>query len=147
MAKRGVLRITRPYETEDDYLAAEGTTIDRRSMLLVGAPDHPKDSVIRVELSLANGERLIRAEVLVAGLEAATETTPEGLRVRFKRIDSQTKAFIGRATSGEASSPNATSPPRISVPAASRASRVSITNIEAPPNREELLQKLRDRLA
>ena len=39
-----VLLIVRPYDTVDEYLAAEAWTIDARAMLLVDAPDLEPDT-------------------------------------------------------------------------------------------------------
>jgi hypothetical protein len=171
-----VLRVERPYSDEDEYLAEEGWTIDEKSIVLVGEADLPKDTVVRFEIVLQDGARPIRAEGKVSRSVAGTATKPGGLKVRFRRFDAATKRFIDRAVAQKkprrsrkppaaelaplvlepASDPEAASSPESLVASVtspdpaleeSGVRQLRVGPIAAPPNREELLQRLRDRLA
>jgi hypothetical protein len=92
--KPRILRITRPYETVEDYIASEGWTISSKRMILLDQPRLERDTLVRFELSLQSGEKLIRAEARVVGYQAPTPDKPGGPKVRFKRFGGTTKAFI-----------------------------------------------------
>jgi hypothetical protein len=92
--KPRILRITRPYESVDDYIQSEGWTISTKRMILLDQPRFERDTIVRFELSLQNGEKLIRAEAKVVGYQTATPDKPGGPKVRFKRFGGDTKAFI-----------------------------------------------------
>jgi hypothetical protein len=65
-------------------------------MILLNQPRFEKDTIVRFELSLKSGEKLIRAEARVVGYHNATSDKPGGPKVRFKRFGGTTKAFIQR---------------------------------------------------
>lgn len=175
-----VVHVVRPYESEQEYLAAEAWSIDAKSMLLIGAEPLPPDTTLLFDIALADGSKPIRAEGRAVGVVAATEERPGGLRVRFKRFGAATKAFIERAVRAKTDEARASQPEvepssrveneRLSSPEV----RQSMTDIEvvlsplpppaapppalesgvreripgpigAPPNREELLARLRGR--
>jgi hypothetical protein len=92
-----VLHVTRPYSTEGEYLAAEAWTIEPRSVTLIGQRELENDTLVMFDVSLASGEKMIRAEGRVVGFTAATADDPSYLKVRFRRYGSQTKQFIERA--------------------------------------------------
>jgi hypothetical protein len=92
-----VLHVTRPYANVEAYIAAEAWTLDTRSMLLIGEPELPADTMITFAVTLGDGSRPIKAEARVTGSVAASDGRPGGLRVRFKRYGAPTKAFIERA--------------------------------------------------
>lgn len=92
--KPRILRITRPYESVEDYVQSEGWTISNKRMILLDQPRFDRDTLVRFELSLQNGEKLIRAEAKVIGYQAPTPDKPGGPKVRFKRFGGTTKAFI-----------------------------------------------------
>ena len=94
MNKPRILRITRPYESVEDYIASEGWTISSKRMILLDQPRLERDTIVRFELSLPSGEKLIRAEARVVGYQAPTPDKPGGPKVRFKRFGGTTKAFI-----------------------------------------------------
>jgi hypothetical protein len=187
-----LLRVERPYASEDEYIAQEGWTIDDKSIVLVGQEELPKDTVVRFEVVLADGSKPIRAEGKVSRLIAATSGKPGGLKVRFRRFDAATKKFIERAVAERKAArrsrkppaselpplvlePEAAAPASMPAPDAEsepdaapeivaggdaveaamspppvkrgRAQRAGPKVVSAPPNRDELLQRLRDRLA
>ena len=189
-----VVHVVRPYASEQEYLNAEAWTIDQRSMLLIDAEALPGDTAVLFDISLADGQKPIRAEGRVVGMVHESGGRPGGMRVRFKRFGAATKAFIERAVKAKSASAE---PERSSTPEAERPStpeaelpsatfsdrgslveddrsrmpevRHSMTELEpapaaasasrepsglrhrvsgpitAPANREELLQRLRQR--
>ncbi len=178
-----ILRIVRPYQTLDDFVAAEGWSVNKKGMLLIGQDAMDPDSVVRFEVALESGERVMRAEARVVEYSESRDDRPAGLKVRFKRFDAGTKALIERAVS-ESQPPPAVDestqaeapPPRppmvslvdneldeepIVIDVESSPSATSLLEggreddtgvrtrerkeIEAPPNREELLERLRER--
>lgn len=92
-----VLHLVRPYSSEEEYLEAEAWTIEARAMLLLDQSPMDLDTPVAFELSLENGVKLIRAEGRVGGHIVGNAQDAPALRVRFRRYDSQTKAFIERA--------------------------------------------------
>lgn len=117
-----MIRILRPYANTEEYLAHEHSSIDAKSMLLIDHPPLPVGTAVVFEIELQNGQKPIRAEAKVAGHVAPTDNAPGGLRVRFKRYGSATKAFIDRAIA-------------LSMPAPERAA--APVAVEAVPPRAE----------
>ena len=66
-----VVRIVRPYRTEAELIEAEGWTVTKKGMLLVGEGPRDPGTVVRFEVSLESGERLVRAEAKVLEHSAA----------------------------------------------------------------------------
>lgn len=160
-----IIRVVRPYRTVDEYLDAEGSTIDKRGMLLVGAAPVEAGTVIRFMVSLESGEPLLKAEGEVRRHVEPQPGCRGGLQVRFKRFGASTKEFLERAATHrrgplgpteldssplsarkpevpDRSSPRAVAEPRrgTSEPCPSPASRPSV-----PADREALLARLRTR--
>jgi hypothetical protein len=92
-----VIHVLRPYENEDEYLAHEHASIDAKTMLLIDQPALPLETAIVFDVQLTNGHKPIRAEARVVAHVTAQGADPGGLRVRFKRFGTATKAFIDRA--------------------------------------------------
>ncbi len=90
------IRITRPYQTEDEFFAAELETISRTGVTLVGAQQRPDGVVLRFELTLASGAPLIRGEGRVVGYKANAFGGEPGLSLRFTRLDSKSKSLVDR---------------------------------------------------
>jgi hypothetical protein len=91
------IRITRPYDNEDAFLARELDTVTKTSIVLLGAQPRPQGVVLRFELALATGVPLVRGEGrVVAYKERAFEDSP-GLTLRFTRLDSRSKALVDKA--------------------------------------------------
>ena len=91
------IRITRPYDDEDAFLARELDTVTKTSIVLLGAQPRPQGVVLRFELALATGAPLVRGEGrVVAYKERAFEDSP-GLTLRFTRLDSRSKALVDKA--------------------------------------------------
>jgi len=90
------IRITRPHQTEEDFLAAELDTISRTGVVLVGAQQRPEGVVLRFELTLANGAALLRGEGRVIGFKPNVVGNESGLALRFTRLDSKSKSLVDR---------------------------------------------------
>ena len=125
------IRITRPYEDEDAFLARELDTLTKTSVVLLGAQPRPQGVVLRFELALATGAPLVRGEGrVVAYKERAFEDSP-GLTLRFTRLDSRSKALIDKAAAmrDARSRPSQTPLP----PSTSPASPPPLQTFPAPP--------------
>lgn len=92
------IRITRPHQTEEDFLAAELDTISRTGVVLVGAQQRPEGVVLRFELTLANGAALLRGEGRVIGFKPNVVGNESGLALRFTRLDSKSKSLVDRVS-------------------------------------------------
>jgi hypothetical protein len=90
------IRITRPHQNEDEFLAAELDTISRTGVVLVGAQQRPEGVVLRFELTLANGAPLLRGEGRVIGYKPNVIGSEGGLALRFTRLDSKSKGLVDR---------------------------------------------------
>jgi molecular chaperone DnaK len=135
-----VVHVVRPYASEQEYLNAEAWSIEPRGMLLIDAEDLPADTAVLFDVSLADGQKPIRAEGRVIAAAPARDGRPAGLKVRFKRFGAATKAFIERAVklknaAGEPERPSQPEAERPSAPEAEPASaqveRVSLPELRA----------------
>jgi hypothetical protein len=100
VANPRILRLSRPSESVDEYITSEGWSISTKRMILIDQPRLEKDTVVRFEVSLKTGEKLIRAEARVVGYQAPNDGRPGGPKVRFKRFGGTTKSFIQQVASG-----------------------------------------------
>lgn len=92
------IRITRPYQTEDEFLEREVETLTRTSVVLLGAQSRPQGVVLRFELTLASGHVLVRGEGRVVGFKPNAHEGLDGLTLRFTRLDTRSKVLIDKAT-------------------------------------------------
>ncbi|HMJ15555.1 MAG TPA: hypothetical protein VK524_29265 [Polyangiaceae bacterium] len=97
MSEPVALRIVRPYASEDEFLAGDLWTLDAKGALLVDQGPLDAGTLVRFDVVLTNGERLIRAEGKVVKYVEPSAARPGGLRVRFTRFGGSTKTFIDRA--------------------------------------------------
>lgn len=171
MPRRRQVKLVRPYQDETAFVEAEGWTLGKRSILLIDAPDLEVGTEVRCDVSLESGQTLIRAEGRIVEQIAPDGDRPGGLKLRFQRVAPETKALIGRVLtevvdSGPAASPGPLPPPAETAdpdeadpdeadpdggepPRAKRSDsgfhqRV-VAPVEPPPNREQLLDRLRAR--
>jgi hypothetical protein len=91
------VRIVRPYESEEEFLRHDIHTLTRTTVVLVGAQQRPDGVVLRFEVSLKNGQPLLRGEGRVVGYRANALGNEPGLMLRFTRLDSRSKALVDRA--------------------------------------------------
>jgi hypothetical protein len=160
------LRIVRPYGTENAFLEREAWTLDAKGAVLIDQASLEPGTLVRFDVVLANGERVIRAEGRVVKAIPATATRPGGLRVRFTRFGGSTKTLIDRvvaerrrnasAPPTEAGSevrssvravpvPLAKPPPAESGTLQQALRERSVRQIVAPEHRDALLERLRRR--
>lgn len=165
-----VIHLQRPYASEEEYLAHEGFSIEAKSMLLIDQPALPLDTAVVFDVTLASGQKPIRAEARVIGYVEPEGDRPGGLRVRFRRFGAATKAFIDRAVSGAPAAP-AVVVPAVDILATQRTGSAAATDslvaaqaneakeseetsgihrkavipVTAPANRDALLARLRGR--
>lgn len=92
-----VIRIERPYPSEEAFLQAEGWTLSRSSIILLHQGPLALGSVVRFELKLQNGTRLMRAEGTVARYQASSADGPSQMELRFRRFDAAARALIESA--------------------------------------------------
>jgi hypothetical protein len=99
MATPGSLRIQRPYDSREAYLEGDAWTVSRSEVLLLVdvAADLPEGTAVGFEIVLATDEVVVRGEGRVAGTSGPSASRPGGLRVRFQRLDSESKAMLRRA--------------------------------------------------
>ena len=150
------IRITRPYQTEEEFLGKELDTISRAGITLVGAQQRPEGFMLRFELALASGAPLLRGEGRVVGYKNQVVGSEPGLSLRFTRLDSKSKAFVDRVvalreTRRSSAPPQARSAPPPPVVAAAPPPPPPpppprpVEIARGSPEREALLGRLRER--
>jgi hypothetical protein len=143
-----VLRITRPYGTETEFLAAEAWTLDAKGAVLIDQPPLEPGTLVRFDIVLANGERLVRAEGRVVKAVSLTALRPGGLRVRFTRFGGNTKTLIdrvmllkGQSSAAARSAPDASRP--TAAPLAATEPPSPFASLPAPEPTSELRSSIR----
>lgn len=112
------IRITRPYDSEDELVKHELETISRTGVVLVGAQPRPEGVILRFELALASGAPVLRGEGRVIGYKSAVVGSEPGLAVRFTRLDSKSKALVDRVSAIRELRRSVPPPPPIAEPEA-----------------------------
>src|SRR5687767_14367510 len=100
-------------------------------MLLVDEAAHPAGTPVRFDVTLSNGEKVIRAEGVVVRHVPPRGERPGGLQVRFKRFGGTTKAFIDRVVAARAADPRR--PARMALPSLPEASEPLIKELPSEP--------------
>jgi hypothetical protein len=179
------IRITRPWGSEKEFIEGDLAFLGRTAILLPNAAAREPGELIRFEIVLSTGTPVFRGEGHVVAHHAAGGAKPQGLEVRFTRIDASSKLILDRVRerrtalvrSGSMPPPALVSqappmgfsqppppvilsqmpaPPRGFETSHSVLPRSSATEarvqqakdrgpVPAPPNREEILQRLRER--
>jgi hypothetical protein len=179
------IRITRPWGSEKEFIEGDLAFLGRTAILLPNAAAREPGELIRFEIVLSTGTPVFRGEGHVVAHHAAGGSKPQGLEVRFTRIDARSKLILDRVRerrtalvrSGSMPPPALVSqappmgfsqppPPVIlsQMPAPPRGLETSHSvlprsfatearvqqakergPVPAPPNREEILQRLRER--
>jgi molecular chaperone DnaK len=91
------LRIQRPYDSREAYLEGDAWTVSRTDVLLVDVAELPEGTAVGFEIVLATGEVVVRGEGRAAGTIGASAGRPGGLRMRFQKLDSESKSMLRRA--------------------------------------------------
>ena len=167
------IRVTRPYQSEDEFLETEIETLTRTSVVLVGAQSRPQGVILRFEVTLLDGVPILRGEGRVVAFKPRALGDLPGLTLRFTRLDAKSKALVDRAAAirdararamlqaamGESDYPP---PPSVRPPVSSDSIRPSSPEPAppapsipapathhaagvAPANRDGLLERLRNR--
>jgi hypothetical protein len=92
-----VIRIARPFATEEKLFEKELETLTRTSITLLGAQPRPHGLVLRFEVLLTGGQVLMRGEGRVVGYKPDAYYGLGGLTLRFTRLDTRSKAVVDRA--------------------------------------------------
>jgi hypothetical protein len=157
LSNPAVIHVVRPYQSEAEYLEAEAWSIEARTMILIGEPDLPEGTAVLFDVQIGNGTKPIRAEARVVESVASRPGRPGGLRVRFRRYGAATKAFIDRAAAmprtetpedAPADARRAEEPARAMPATNAESSGIhprSVPVVAAPPDRDALLDRLRER--
>lgn len=116
------IRVVRPYQSTEEFLATEAWSVTARSLLLINVDAVAPGTPLRCELCLANGQALIVAEGTAVKHADATPTRPAGLVVRYKRMSSASSDFVKLAVARAAETRTASSPTATEGPFSSRAS-------------------------
>ena len=147
------LRVTRPYDTEDAFLQGDLARLGRGSIVLAETPAMPVGRVVRFEVLLSTGAAVFRGEGTVLAHHGKGGFKPEGLEVRITRTDAKSKAALERAQALRAANKPARQVDQQSgvrpapTPEPEAAPMPAGRHVEPPPNRDEMLQRLRDRAA
>jgi hypothetical protein len=179
------VRITRPWGSEKEFIDGDLAYLGRTAILLPNAPAREPGELIRFEIVLSTGTPVFRGEGHVVAHNPAGGPKPEGLEVRFTRIDARSKLILDRVRERRTAlvrSGSMPPPPLVSQPPASGLSQgppplimsqapmslrdtgsvriVTPRSAETeaairrakergpmapPPNREEILGRLRER--
>jgi hypothetical protein len=111
------VRVVRPYETEDAFLASELETVGKTSLILLGAHARDAGTVLRFEVALSTGDVILRGDGRVLTYKERAFRGQPGLALRFLRLDPRSKERVDRATTLREARlaeglPRATSPDR-----------------------------------
>jgi hypothetical protein len=165
------IRITRPYGSENEFIEGDFAWIGRSSIVLPNSPARTTGEVVRFEVVLSSGLPVFRGEGTVVAHHPPGGGRPPGLEVRFTRIDARSKLILDKvrerrgafSRTGEgqavpapaqAAPPQApttedlptlavgTRPQGIQTPTRAASERRVVA---APPNRDEILERLRAR--
>jgi hypothetical protein len=157
------IRITRPYGSENEFIDGDFAWIGRTTIVLANTPARKAGEIIRFEIVLTSGSPVFRGEGSVVGYYPPGGGKPPGLEVRFTRIDARSKLVLDKvrerrtalSRSGElpaAPASLAPAPPQAIQPPARAASERRVvqrtsphSKVAAPPNRDEILERLRSR--
>ncbi len=162
-----VLRIVRPYQTQVEFIAAESWAIQKDGLIALGEPELPIGTLVRCEIGLASGLQLIRVEGEVEGYAPAKGGRPGGPKLRIRRVTPSSKEFIltvlrarraslrpiAGGSEGEsrpvevivAAEAAVLAPPLPTSEARKALSNRPVSELVRPPNRDELLEQLRER--
>jgi hypothetical protein len=164
-------RIVRPYASVEDFLDGDAWTVDKASMLLIGAEPVDPGTDLAFEIVLESGEVVVSGAGRAVEVENGNDYRPGGLRIKFRQLGADSKAMLKRALETRRAQARAAAleaeaqaapapvepPPPIEAPPVvlrtvpklaseksgvhARATRV----VPPPPNRDQLLDRLRER--
>jgi hypothetical protein len=89
-----LLRVTRPYATQVEFIAAEGWSIQKDGIVAVGVPHLEEGTIVRCEVSLSTGVLLLRVEGQVEGHVAPQGGREGGPKLKIRRVTPASRDFI-----------------------------------------------------
>jgi hypothetical protein len=90
------IRIVRPYDSGEAFTENEGDTIGKTSIVLLGAQSRPQGVILRFEITINNGEAMMRGEGRVLAFKDHALHDLPGLVLRYTRLDPKSKALVDR---------------------------------------------------
>jgi hypothetical protein len=91
------LRVSRPFGSEAEFLAAERDTLSRSTVVLLGVSSMPVGTLLRFDLVLADGKPFLRGEGRVVEFRERAVREEPGLLVRFTKLDAKSKVLVDKA--------------------------------------------------
>jgi hypothetical protein len=150
-----------------EFIHTYGWSIAKKLFVVVGHEELPKDTPVRCDITLSTGTPIIRAEGVVVGYVQETDKRPGGPKIRVQRVTPDTQKFFTEVLKARTERRSLAPPPKparsVPPPAAPNAPSVAgglepraqdalralrtraISRLEAPANRDFLLQRLRER--
>lgn len=154
------VRITRPYRSLEEFLENDAWTVDRSSMLLLGAESFEAGAEVTFDIVLESGESAVAGDGRVVEWTAGVDEQPSALRVKFRKLDANSKAVLkraleirrayARAAAGEAEAAAPPAEPAQQEPPVAPAHKSGVhartaRAVVPPANRDALLERLRER--
>ena len=130
------IRLVRPYDTEDEFLANELETVGKTSVILIGAHPRPTGVILRFEVTLAGGAAVLRGEGRVLAHKENAFRGHPGLALRFTRLDPKSKALVDRATAIREARANGDADPMSAMPASSARMPIAVASSPALPEEQ-----------
>jgi hypothetical protein len=140
MSRTPLIRIMRPYSSEEEFINGDFAWIGRTTVILPNGPARPEGELVRFEIVLANGAPVFRGEGHAVAYHTPSGTRPPGLEVRFRRIDARSKVLLDRVRAKRTTLFPSGLPAAVVVQTVRPASKVV-----PPVNRDEILERLRVR--
>lgn len=140
MSRPPLIRIMRPYGSEEDLINGDLAWLGRTTVILPNGPARPEGELVRFEIVLANGVPVFRGEGQAVAHHPPSGSRPPGLEVRFTRIDARSKLLLDRVREKRTTLFPGGLPAGVVVQTVRPASTVV-----PPVNRDEILERLRVR--
>jgi hypothetical protein len=161
--RSSAVRVVRPYASEKEFVEGDFAWLSRPTLLLPSNVARPPGELVRFEFVLKTGTPVFRGEGQVLGHHPAGGNRPAGLEVRITRMDAKSKSILDQVRERRAVAartapkmvapsirPPTIAPPRepVSDPQSERSGihlSPARARVTPPPNREEILGRLRER--
>jgi hypothetical protein len=89
--------IDRPYDSLDDFLEGDAWTVARGDMILLGVSGVDLGGAVEFSIVLSTGEAVVSGEGRVVEVVPPSEDFEGGTRVKFRKLDADSKAVLRRA--------------------------------------------------
>jgi hypothetical protein len=167
VSQRLVIKQSLPSASVQEFIQTYGWSIAKKLFVVVGHDELPKDTLVRCDITLSTGKSIIRSEGIVVGHVQETDKRPGGPKIRIQRVTPDTQKFFSEVLKARTQRRSLAPPPKparsvpppappappaasAGVPEAS-AERLgvlrlrAVDGLEAPADRDFLLQRLRER--